>query len=157
MWRETYIIFMNMKWCLWVLDTLILSWTNSHYWLRNHTFWALVELGWRLKVFPSANNLCFEFHHTKVHSLVLIFWNLQAHVIYYEWSRYVIFPLRTCIFPSLTPLLPIHVRMPRLGLFTMLLNACFNLLSHVILWYKFFEWCDIWSLATKVSKIGKTV
>ena len=78
----------------------ILSWTNSHYWLRDHTSWALVELKWRLKVFPSAYNLCFELHHIKVHSLVLIFWNLQAHVIYYEWSRSVIFPLRISIFPS---------------------------------------------------------
>ena len=86
----------------WTLS-LILSWTNSHYWLRDHTSWALVELEWRLKVFLNAYNLFFEIHHTKVHSLVLIFWNLQAHVIYYEWSRSVIFPLRTCIFPSSTP------------------------------------------------------
>ena len=71
--------------------TLILSWTNSHYWLRDHTSWALMELEWRLKVFPNAYNLCFEIHHTKVHSLVLIFWNLQVHVIYFEWSRSVIF------------------------------------------------------------------
>ena len=80
--------------------SLILSSTNSHYWFKDHTSWALVELECRLKVFPSAYNLCFETHHTKVHSLVLIFWNLQAHVIYYEWSKSVIFPLRTCIFPS---------------------------------------------------------
>ena len=69
----------NMKWFVYECWTLsnFLSWANSYNWLRDHTSWALVELEWRLKVFPSTSNLCFEIHHTKVHSLV-IFWSLHS-------------------------------------------------------------------------------
>ena len=47
-------------------------------WLSDHTYWALVELEWRLKVFLSASDLCFEIHRFKVRSLVLKFWNLHS-------------------------------------------------------------------------------
>ena len=50
--------------------SLILPWAQTYKLIGDHTSWALVELEWRLKVFPSTSNLCFEIHHTKVHSLI---------------------------------------------------------------------------------------
>ena len=80
-----------MKWFVcecWTLSHSPLNKIHRH-WLRYHTSWTSVELEWRLKMFPSTSNLCFEIHHIKVHSLVLVFWNLHS-----TWSRSVNFPLR---------------------------------------------------------------
>ena len=73
---------------VWVKATLLFSLVN---WLRDYTSWALVELDWRLKVFPSTFDLCLE-----IHWYALLFLNFEiyiVHVINCEWSRFVNFPL----------------------------------------------------------------
>ena len=82
-----------MKWLyVSVGHSPILPWTYSYNWLRDHISWALVELEWRLKVFPSTSNLCFEIHHTKVHSLVYNkernTHNSQTFILYSLSQRY---------------------------------------------------------------------
>ena len=80
--------------------TLILSWTNSHYWLRDHTSSALMELEWRLKVFPVLTIFVLKFI-TPRYTLSFSYSEIYiAQVIYHEWSRSVIFLLCICIFPS---------------------------------------------------------
>ena len=81
-----------------VLDTLYSLLGN---WLRDHTFWALGEIGVKIKSVPkyfwssilnfTVPRYAFFFLNSKIYIV---------HVINYEWSRSVNFPLRTCIFPS---------------------------------------------------------
>ena len=63
LWMRNIIV----KWCRWVYVTLKFFICNQ---LRIHTSWALVELEWRLKVFPSAS--------------IFVFWNspLQGMLSY---------------------------------------------------------------------------
>ena len=74
-----------MKWCRWVYVTLKFFLCNQ---LRVHTSWALVELEWRLKVFPSTSIFVFEIHRFKVCSLILEFWNLHS-ACYRLWMKYI--------------------------------------------------------------------
>ena len=60
--------------CMCVSHSFILPWTD---W-ENTLSWALVELEWKLRVFSSTSNFCFEIHCFKVCSLVLKFWNLHS-------------------------------------------------------------------------------
>ena len=64
-------------------------------WLRNHIPWAYVELGWRLKVFPSSIFFCLELHYIKVCYSILCLKNSKFYVILYEWSETIIF---LCLF-----------------------------------------------------------
>ena len=72
-----------VKWCRWVYVTLKFFLFNQ---LRVHTSWALVELEWRLRVFPSASIFVFEIHRFKVCYLILEFWNLHS-VCYRLWMK----------------------------------------------------------------------
>ena len=47
---------------------------------------ALMELEWRLRVFPSASIFVFEIHRFKVCSLILEFWNLHS-ACYRLWMK----------------------------------------------------------------------
>ena len=89
--------------------TLILSWTNSHYWLRDHTSWALMELEWRLKVFPVLTIFVLKFitprytllfSYSEIYKYMLSILN-EVHPLF--------FLLRTCIFPSVRPLYMVNV------------------------------------------------
>ena len=90
---------------MWVLDTLYSLLGN---WLRDHTSWALVELEWRLKVFPSTSNiLVLNFTAPKYTFFFLNSETYIIHVINCEWSRfvnfsiaYVLYAIQTCIFPT---------------------------------------------------------
>ena len=71
------------KWCRWVYVTLKFFLCNQ---LRVYTSWVLVELEWRLTVFPSASIFVFEIHRFKVCSLILEFWNLHS-ACYRLWMK----------------------------------------------------------------------
>ena len=80
-----------MKWCVCGCKSL----SNSPFgtdWV--HTSWALVELEWRLKVFPSALIFVLKFTASRYTLLYLNFEIYIVHVIDCEWSRSVNFPLR---------------------------------------------------------------
>ena len=88
-----------MKWFWCELDTLYSLLEN---WLRDHTSWALTGIGVKIKSLSKnfwSSVLNFT---TSRYSLLFSYSEIYiAHVIYYEWSRSVIIPLRTCIFPSM--------------------------------------------------------
>ena len=83
---------------MWVLDTLYSLLGN---WLRDHTSWALSGIGVKIKSFLKCFFLQF-LNFTALRYTVLFSYSkiYIAYVIYYEWSRSIIFPLCTCIFPS---------------------------------------------------------
>ena len=91
-----------MKWFWCELDTLYSLLEN---WLRDHTSWALSGIGVKIKSLPKnfwSSVLNFT---TSRYSLLFSYSEIYiAHVIYYEWSRSVIIPLRTSIFPTLQSL-----------------------------------------------------
>ena len=69
--------------------------------MRNHTSRALVELEWRLKVFSRTSNLWFLNFTTPRYTLLFLYSEIYIeHVINNKWSRFVIFRLYICIFPS---------------------------------------------------------
>ena len=90
-------------------------------WLRDHTSWALVELEWRLKVFPSASDLCFEFTTSRY---AFLFLNSEIYIVYvinYEWSRsistaYVSYEIQTMFFQ--------HISSSIMGGSTCAANSC---------------------------------
>ena len=79
LWMRNIIV----KWCRWVYVTLKFFLCNQ---LRVHTSWALVELEWRLRVFPSVSIFVFEIHRFKICSLILEFWNLHS-ACYRLWMK----------------------------------------------------------------------
>ena len=63
--------------------------------MRDRTSWAYVELEWRLKVFPSTSNLWVLNFTAPRYTLLFLNSKIYiVHVINYEWSRSVNFPLR---------------------------------------------------------------
>ena len=84
--------------CIRVLDTLYSLLGN---WLRDHTSWASSGIGVKIKSLPK--NFWSSVLNFTISRYTLLFSYLEiyiAHVIYYEWSRSIIIPLCTCIFPS---------------------------------------------------------
>ena len=81
---------------MWVLDTLLFFLEHTYInWLRDHTFWAQVELEWRLKVFPSTSNLWFLNFTALRYTLLFLYFEIYiVHIINCEWSRSINFPLR---------------------------------------------------------------
>ena len=73
-----------VKWCMWVYVTLKFFLCNQ---LRVHTSWAIVELEWRLKVFPSASIFVLKFTASRYALLYLNSEIYIGHVIDCEWSR----------------------------------------------------------------------
>ena len=70
-------------------------------WLRDHTSWASSGIGVKIKSLPKnfwSSVLNFT---TSRYTLLFSFSEIYiAYVISYEWSRSVIIPLHTCIFPT---------------------------------------------------------
>ena len=89
--------------CMWVLDILYSLLGN---WLRDHTSWALSGIGVKIKSLPKNFwSLVLNFTTPRYAFLFSNSETYIAHVIYCKWSRSIIFPLCTCIFPIVSTML----------------------------------------------------
>ena len=114
MWRETYIIFMNMKWCMWVLDTLSNSLLNKFTLLieRPHIL-GVSGIEVKIKSIPKCLQSLFWnsthqgtllFSYSKIHKHMLSITNEvdslffhYAHAYFHHKSHSVLIRLHFCL------------------------------------------------------------